>query len=135
MDPDEVIDYTREDITKRSERYDVILDVAANRSFSALRRLLTPSGRLVVTGAAKGSMLAVMWRSIVPLVRKRFGNRWLVPFLASVTHEDLLVLKELAEVGKLRPVIDREYSLDEAAEAVRYLGTGQARAKVVINVR
>jgi NADPH:quinone reductase-like Zn-dependent oxidoreductase len=135
MDPDEVIDYTREDITKRPERYDVILDVAANRSFSALRRLLTPSGRLVVTGAAKGSMLAVMWRSIVPLVRKRFGNRWLVPFLASVTHEDLLVLKELAEVGKLRPVIDREYSLDDAAEAVRYLGTGQARAKVVINIR
>jgi NADPH:quinone reductase-like Zn-dependent oxidoreductase len=135
MDPDEVIDYTREDITKRPERYDVILDVAANRSFSAMRRLLTPSGRLVVTGAAKGSMLAVMWRSIVPLVRKRFGNRWLVPFLASVTHEDLLVLKELAEVGKLRPVIDREYSLDEAAEAVRYLGTGQARAKVVINIR
>jgi NADPH:quinone reductase-like Zn-dependent oxidoreductase len=135
MDPDEVIDYTREDITKRPERYDVILDVAANCSFSAMRRLLTPSGRLVVTGAAKGSMLAVMWRSIVPLVRKRFGNRWLVPFLASVTHEDLLVLKELAEVGKLRPVIDREYSLDDAAEAVRYLGTGQARAKVVINIR
>ena len=88
---------TREDITKRPERYDVILDVAANRSFSAMRRLLTPSGRLVVTGAAKGSMLAVMWRAIVPLVRKRFGNRWLVPFLANVTHEDLLVLKEFAD--------------------------------------
>ncbi|TMC41772.1 MAG: NAD(P)-dependent alcohol dehydrogenase [Chloroflexi bacterium] len=135
MDPDEVIDYTQEDVTKRGERYDVVLDVAANRSFSAMRRVLTPSGRLVVTGAAKGSMLAVMWRSIVPLVRKRFGNRWLVPFLASVTHEDLLFLKELAEAGKLRPVIDREYSLGDAAEAVRYVGTGQARAKVVINIR
>ncbi len=129
-----VIDYTAEDITKRSERYDVILDIAANRSFSAMRRLLTPSGRLVVTGAAKGSMLAVMWRAIVPLVRKRFGNRWLVPFLASVTHEDLLVLKEFADNGKLRPVIDRQYPLSETAEAVRYVGTGQARAKVVIDV-
>ena len=134
MGPDEVIDYTAEDITKRSERYDVILDIAANRSFSAMRRLLTPSGRLVVTGAAKGSMLAVMWRAIVPLVRKRFGNRWLVPFLANVTHEDLLVLKEFADNGKLRPVIDRQYPLSETAEAVRYVGTGQARAKVVIDV-
>ena len=134
MDPDEVIDYTQEDVTKRGERYDVVLDVAANRSFSAMRRVLTPSGRLVVTGAAKGSMLAVMWRSIVPLVRKRFGNRWLVPFLANVTHEDLLVLKELADTGKLRPVIDRQYPLGETAEAVRYVGSGQARAKVVIDV-
>jgi NADPH:quinone reductase-like Zn-dependent oxidoreductase len=135
MGPDDLIDYTQEDVTKRGDRYDVILDVAGNRRFSAMRRVLTPSGRLVVTGAAKGSMLAVMWRSIVPLVRKRFGNRWLVPFLASVTHEDLLFLKELAEAGKLRPVIDREYSLGDAAEAVRYVGTGQARAKVVINIR
>ena len=134
MGPDEVIDYTQEDITKRGQRYDVILDVAANRSFSAMRRVLAPGGRLVVTGAAKTSMLAVMWRAIVPLVRKRFGNTWLVPFLAHVTHDDLLVLKELAEAGKLRPVIDRQYPLTEAAEAVRYVGTGQARAKVVIDV-
>ena len=134
MGPDEVIDYTQEDITKRGQRYDVILDVAANRSFSAMRRVLAPGGRLVVTGAAKTSMLAVMWRAIVPLVRKRFGNTWLVPFLAHVTHDDLLVLKELAEAGKVRPVIDRQYPLTEAAEAVRYVGTGQARAKVVIDV-
>ena len=134
MGPDEVIDYTQEDITKRGQRYDVILDVAANRSFSAMHRVLAPGGRLVVTGAAKTSMLAVMWRAIVPLVRKRFGNTWLVPFLAHVTHDDLLALKELAEAGKLRPVIDRQYPLTEAAEAVRYVGTGQARAKVVIDV-
>jgi len=134
MSPDEVIDYTREDITKRGERYDVILDVAANQSFSAMRRLLKPNGKLVVTGAAKTGMLAVMWRAIVPLVRKRFGNTWLVPFLARVTHEDLVVLKELAEAGKLRPVIDRQYPLSETAEALRYTGNGQARAKVVINI-
>jgi len=132
--PDEVIDYTQEDITRRGQRYDVILDVAGNRSFSAMRRILMPGGRLVVTGAAKTSMLAVMWRAIVPLVRKRFGNKWLVPFLASVTHEDLLVLKELAEAGKVRPVIDRQYPLSDTAGAVRYVGTGQARAKVVIDV-
>ena len=134
MGPDEVIDYTQEDITRRGQRYDVILDVAGNRSFSAMRRVLMPGGRLVVTGAAKTSMLAVMWRAIVPLVRKRFGNKWLVPFLASVTQEDLLFLKELAEAGKLRPVIDRQYPLSDTAGAVRYVGTGQARAKVVIDV-
>jgi NADPH:quinone reductase-like Zn-dependent oxidoreductase len=99
-----------------------------------MRRLLKPNGKLVVTGAAKTGMLAVLWRAIVPLVRKRFGNTWLVPFLAHVTHEDLVVLKELAEAGKLRPVIDREYPLSETAEALRYTGTGPARAKVVINI-
>jgi NADPH:quinone reductase-like Zn-dependent oxidoreductase len=134
MNPDDLVDYTQEDITKRAERYDVILDIAGNRPFSAMRRLLAPGGRLVVTGAAKGSMLAVMGRAMVPLVRKRFGNKWLVPFLAHVTQSDLIVLKELAETGKLRPVIDRQYPLTEAAEAVRYVGTGRARAKVVIVV-
>ena len=134
MNPDDLVDYTQEDITKRADRYDVILDIAGNRPFSAMRRLLAPDGRLVVTGAAKGSMLTVMWRAMTPLVRKRFGNRWLVPFLAHVTHSDLLVLKELAEAGKLRPVIDRQFPLSEAAEAVRYVGTGRARAKVVIDV-
>ena len=135
LSPDEVIDYTQEDFTLRPERYDVIFDVAANRSFADCRRVLTPNGRIVLAGAAKGSMFRTLSRALAGFVRSRYlGSRWLVPLLAKVTYEDLLVLKELVESGTLCPLIDREYSLSEAAEAVRYVGSGEARAKVVINV-
>ena len=132
--PDEVIDYVQEDFTRRGQRYDVIFDVAANRSFADCRRALKPHGRLVVAGAAKGSWFAVLSRVLVALVRSRLGSRWLVPFLARVRQEDLVVLKELIEAGQLAPVIDRQYTLSEVPEAVRYVGSGQARAKVVIDV-
>jgi NADPH:quinone reductase-like Zn-dependent oxidoreductase len=132
--PDELIDYTREDFTRRSERYDVIFDVAANRSFADYRRALSPNGRVVLTGAAKGSWFAVLSRALAGIVRARLGSRWLVPFLSRSSQEDLVVLRDFIEAGKLCPVIDREYSLSEAPEAVRYVGSGQARAKVVINV-
>jgi NADPH:quinone reductase-like Zn-dependent oxidoreductase len=135
LGPDEVIDYTQEDFTRRPERYDVIFDVAATRSFADCRRVLSPDGRVVLAGAAKGSMVRTLSRALAGLVRSRYlGSRWLVPFLAAVTYEDLVVLKALVESGKLCPVIDRQYSLSQAADAVRYVGSGQARAKVVINV-
>lgn len=130
--PDEVIDYTKEDFTRRGQRYDVIFDVAANRSFADYRRALTSNGRVVLVGAAKSNMFAVLSRALAGIVRARLGSRWLVPFLSKSSQEDLVVLKELIEAGKLCPVIDREYPLSETREAVRYLGTGQARAKVVI---
>ena len=136
LGPDEVIDHTTGDFTRRPERYDVIFDVAATRSFGDLRRVLSPGGRIVLAGGAKtGGAFAMMFRPVSAIVRSRYlGSSWLVPLLARVTNQDLLVLKELVGSGKVRPVIDREYALNDAAEAVRYLGTGQARAKVVINV-
>ena len=119
MGPDEVIDYTKEDFTRRPERYDVIFDLAATRSCADYRRVLSPNGRVVLAGAAKGSMARTLTRALAGLVRSRyFGSRWLVPFLAEVTYKDLVVLKELVESGKLCPVIDRQYRLSEAAEAV-----------------
>ena len=133
--PDEIIDYRQEDFTRRGQRYDVVFDVAANRSFADLRRVLSPNGRVVLAGAAKKSWFGVLSRSLTSLVRSRSGlSPWLVTLLSAVTYEDLVALKELVETGKLRPVIDREYTLSEAPEAIRYLGSGQARAKVVINV-
>jgi len=68
------------------------------------------------------------------MLRSRLGSKWLVLHMAAITNEDLVALKEMVEAGKLMPVIDREYPLSEAAEAVRYVGTGKARAKVVITV-
>jgi NADPH:quinone reductase-like Zn-dependent oxidoreductase len=134
MNPDLVIDYSTEDFTKRPERYDVVVDVAGNRSFRDMRRLLTPNGRIVLIGAAKSGWLAVFARLGASLLRARLGSKWLVFHMAAVTNEDLVALKEMVEAGTLMPVIDREYPLSEAAEAVRYVGTGKARAKVVITV-
>ena len=134
LGPDELIDRTTDDFTRRGQQYDVILDVAADRSFADLRRVLAPNGRLVLAGAAKSGMLATLSRTLAAVVRSHLGSSWLVPFLARVRHEDLLALKELIEAGRVRPIIDREYTFGEAPDAVRYVGSGQARAKVVINV-
>jgi len=105
--------------------------------------VLTSNGRIVLAGAAKKGWSAVLSRALMGIVRSRLGSTWLVPFLSAVRlvpflsavrYEDLVVLKELVEAGKLRPVIDREYPLSAVPDAVRYVGSGEARAKVVINV-
>jgi NADPH:quinone reductase-like Zn-dependent oxidoreductase len=129
-----VIDYTQEDFTLRAQRHDVIFDVAATRSLADLRRVLEPKGTLVLAGAAKSDGFAPLARILNALVLSRIVSQRLVPYIATVRHDDLVVLKELIVAGKLSPVIDRTFPLSEAAEAVRYVGTGQARAKVVINV-
>jgi NADPH:quinone reductase-like Zn-dependent oxidoreductase len=135
LGPDELIDRTAGDFTQRGQRYDVVFDIAADRSIADCRRVLTANGRLVLVGGAKsGGLLAAVSRPLVGLVRSRLGNRWIVPFLASGRHEDLVALRELVEAGKVTPAIDRQYTLAEAAEAIRYVGSGQARAKVVIDI-
>jgi NADPH:quinone reductase-like Zn-dependent oxidoreductase len=112
----------------------VLFDVAATRSLADLRRVLEPNGTLVLAGAAKSDGFAPLARILKALVLSRVVSQRLVPYIATVRHDDLVVLKELIEAGKLSPVIDRTFPLSEAADAVRYVGTGQARAKVVINV-
>jgi NADPH:quinone reductase-like Zn-dependent oxidoreductase len=133
---DEVIDYTKDDFTRSGQRYDLILDVAASRSLSDCRRVLGPSGALVVVGAAGSGrqMAPIVARLLAAAVSSRFSSQKMLPFLAHNSREDLMILKELIEAGKVRPVIDRTYPLSETAEAIRYLETGHARAKVVISV-
>jgi NADPH:quinone reductase-like Zn-dependent oxidoreductase len=134
LGPDEVIDYTQEDFTRRADRYDAVIDVAANRSVSDLRRLLKPSGTLVLVGADKRGGAAIFTRILGAFVRSRLLRQRIVFYVANATQDDLVVLKDLIEAGKVCPAIDRTYPLSEAAEAVRYLGSGQARAKVVITM-
>ena len=130
---DEVIDYTKENVARRPERYDAVLDIAATRSLSELRRVLVPNGIFVQVGAAKnGGWFGVFGRIIGVMVRKRLLGQRVTFYVAQTVPEDLEYLRDLMESGKLRPVIDRTYPLSEAREAVRYVGTGQARAKVVI---
>jgi NADPH:quinone reductase-like Zn-dependent oxidoreductase len=134
LGPDLIIDYTKENFTRRTERYDVVFDVAANRSLSELRRALTPGGILVMVGASKRGWLAIFGRIGAALVRSRVLKQRVVFFMAASGVEDLEVLKDLIEAGKVCPAIDRTYPLSEGVEAVRYVGTGHARAKVVITI-
>jgi NADPH:quinone reductase-like Zn-dependent oxidoreductase len=131
---DHVIDYTREDFTRRRERYDLVVDNAANRSLLAMRRVLAPTGTLVLVGASRGDWIGPMVRILGAAQLSRFGTRKMVGMLAEPTRDDLLALSELIEAGKVRPVIDRTYPLAETADAIRYLETMHARAKVVILV-
>jgi NADPH:quinone reductase-like Zn-dependent oxidoreductase len=130
---DHVVDYTAEDFTSRGERYDVLLDCVGNHSLSARRGVLTPKGTLVsVGGDVEGFGLIVSL--LGPALVSPFVGQRLVWFIAKITREDLIVLAELAEDGKITPVIDREYPLSETAEAIRYLEAGHARGKIVITV-
>jgi NADPH:quinone reductase-like Zn-dependent oxidoreductase len=131
---DEVVDYTKSDFGRDNARYDAIIDVAANRSLSDLRRVLVPSGTAVLVGASKGGGMAILARIGSAFVRSRVLKQRIIIFVAKSTLADLVVLKELIEESKVRPAIDRTYPLSEGVEAVRYLGTGQARAKVVITM-
>ena len=132
---DEVVDYTREDFTKRGRRYDLVVDTVMNRSLAALRRAAKEDGAIVLVGAAKGrSGGRPMLRFVRAMLGRRFASQEVLTFLTERNHDDLLLVKELIEAGKLTPVIDRTYPLAETADAIRYLEQGHARGKVVVAV-
>lgn len=132
---DRVVDYTREDFTKAGQRFDIILDNVGNRSLSACRRLLNPSGTYIAAGGSAGRwMIGALARMITQLVLSRLGSQKLVGVFAKPSQDDLTIMRNLMYAGKVTPVIDRRYRLSETAEAIRYLETGHARGKVVITV-
>ena len=134
---DHVVDYTKEDFTRGAQRYDLILDNVANHSLSAYRRVLSPSGIYVLVGGGgpdDGRWLGPMANGIKALLYSPFVSQQFVMFLASINQGDLIVMKQWLEAGKVRPVIDRTYSLSEVPDAIRYLEEGHARGKVVITV-
>jgi NADPH:quinone reductase-like Zn-dependent oxidoreductase len=132
---DHVIDYTREDYT-RAAHYDLVFDVVGSRTLSDNLRSLTPHGTLVIVGAPnEGSWLGPMARFIQGWAIAPFVSQRIVLLQADLNRtEDLNVLRDMMQSGRLVPVIDRQYSLDETAAAMRYLEQGHARGKVVINV-
>jgi NADPH:quinone reductase-like Zn-dependent oxidoreductase len=132
---DHVIDYTREDFADGQQRYDAILDVGGNASLSRLRRALTPKGTLVITGGeTDGRWLGGTDRQLRALVLSPFVGQKLGTFVSRENREDMVVLKEFIEAGKVTPVVDRAYALGEAADAIRYMREGRARGKVVITM-
>jgi len=126
---DHVIDYTQEDFTQSVQRYDLILDNVANRSFSDLRHTLTPQG-IIIPNSGHGGMGYVIKAFLLSPFMHQQGPM----YLASSNIKDLVALKELIEAGKVTPVIDRTYPLSDTPEAFRYLEEGHARGKVVITV-
>ena len=124
---DQVIDYTQEDFTKNGQRYDLILDIVANRSVSDYKRALTPNGSYVAVAFNPASLF------LGPLISMT-GSKKVGSLVAKPNNKDLVFIKELLEAGKIVPVIDRRYPLSEVAEAVRYYGEGHAQGKVVITV-
>lgn len=134
---DQVIDYTREDFTRAGQRYHAVLDLVGNRSLGELRRVLTPTGTLVLSGGGVfegGSLIGPMGlffrrQLMAPFVRQR-----LLDLPAKQNRANLATLRELAETGSIAPVVERTYPLSEAAEAVRYLEVEHARAKIVVTV-
>jgi NADPH:quinone reductase-like Zn-dependent oxidoreductase len=132
---DHVIDYTRDDFAKGEQRYDVILDIGGNATLSRLRRALAPKGTLVIAGGETGGRwLGGYDRQLRALLLSRFVDQKLGAFISTENHEDMIVLKELIEAGKVTPVIDRTYPLIEVPQAIRYLEQGRARGKVVVTV-
>ncbi len=130
---DQVIDYTQVDFTESGQRYDRILDNVGNHSLSACRRVLNPRGICVIAGAPKEPGI-FLTRFLTAPVLSRLVSQKFVLFIAKVKKEDLTILRDLMEAGKVKPVIDRCYRLSEAAEAIRYLEAGHARGKVIITL-
>jgi len=132
---DHVIDYTKEDFTSSGKRYDVILDNVSNHSLSRLRRALTATGVLIPNGGNFGNRwFSSAGRLVRGTILFRFGTQKLGNFLVSTNHDDLVALKDLIEAGKVTPVIGARYPLSDVQDAIRELGTGHGRGKVVINV-
>jgi NADPH:quinone reductase-like Zn-dependent oxidoreductase len=132
---DEVVDYTRQDVTDGSRHWDVIIDTAGHRSLTRLRRALTPRGTLVIVGSeGRGRWLDGFDRNLRAVALSRLVGQRLRMLSSKPRQDDLQVLRELLEVGKLTPVIDRTYPLAEVPEAIRQMVHGHGGGKVVITV-
>jgi NADPH:quinone reductase-like Zn-dependent oxidoreductase len=132
---DQVVDYIQQDFTKSARRYDVILDCVGNHSFSECRRVLNPSGIYVGAGGTSDNwMIGPLTGAIKALMLSWFVSQKQAMVLAKPSKEDLTIMHDLMEAGKVTPVIDRRYSLREAPDAIRYLEQGHARGKVVITL-
>jgi NADPH:quinone reductase-like Zn-dependent oxidoreductase len=131
---DQIIDYTANDFAQAEQRYDVMLDLIGNRSLLKCMRVLAPRGTYVIVGVRDPGRWLGVNRQIKALLLSPFGRKRMCVFVVKHSKEDLGVLKELVEAGRVAPVIDRRYELSEAPQALRHQGEGHSRGKIVIAV-
>ena len=135
---DHVIDYTKEDFTKTDQRYDLIYDLVGNHSFSERRSILNPNGICVMAGIGGAGWHDDFGMRLLgelnAYLRSRFVSQKFIAYIAQFNKADMSILADLMQTGKMTPVIDKTYKLNETADALRYLETGHARGKVVISL-
>lgn len=129
---DRVWDYKTEDYTQSEERYDLIVDMVGNHSLSKNRRVLNPEGRLVIVGGPSGDWITPLKRPLGAMILAPFVDQQIIVLLARLRQDDLADLATMAASGKVTPVIDRRYSLQEVPAAIRYSEEGRARGKILI---
>jgi NADPH:quinone reductase-like Zn-dependent oxidoreductase len=131
---DEVLDYTRQDFATGGARFDVLFDLAGNRSLSDCRSVLTPKGVYLPCSGGGGDWVGPFVRVLRGLVSFLFTSQKFKLFVMAPNRNDLLFLKELVEAGKARPVIERTYALSEVGEALKHVGEGHAQGQTVIRI-
>src|SRR6185312_249127 len=131
---DHVIDYTTTDFTSTDRRYDVVLDNVEAQPLADVRRVLTPTGTLIPNSGRGGRWLGPLGRIVKARALSGFTRQQLKPFLSVGKRQDLLTLADLLATGQVTPAIDRTHPLAEAADALRYVGAGHTRGKVVVTV-
>jgi NADPH:quinone reductase-like Zn-dependent oxidoreductase len=131
---DDVVDYRTTDLLSLGRRFDVVLDIGGNRPLRNLRRLLAPAGTLVIVGGEDGGRWLGMGRQVLALLLSPFSRQTLRMFVASENAADLVALTDHIEAGRVTPVLDRSFPLDQAAAAVAHMSTGKARGKVAVTI-
>ena len=131
---DHVIDYTKEDFTRSGEQYDLLFNVNGSRSWSAYKRVLKPDATFVLVGGPRTPLIG----PLSLLLRMRIGmlgsSQKFAFFIAKFNREDMLVLKDLLESGKVKPFVEKTYPMTRIAEAMRHLGMGHAQGKIVVTM-
>jgi len=131
---DHVFDYTKEDFTRSGQQYDLLFDVVGSRSWFEYKRVLKPDATVVIVGGPRTPVIGPLSHVIKMQLAALGSSRKVVFFVAKFTREDFMVLKDLLETGKVKPFVERTYPLTQIAEAMRYLGTGHARGKIVVTM-
>ncbi|MBL8062819.1 MAG: NAD(P)-dependent alcohol dehydrogenase [Anaerolineales bacterium] len=133
---DHVMDYTKEDFTQIGKRYDLLLDIAGSRSWKEYKRVLTPEANFVIVGAPKGNKVLGPLANVIKLKLASMGASQKISFfIAQFNREDLAILREMIESGKIKPVVEKVYPLAHLVDAMNHLGTGHAWGKIVLKVK
>ena len=132
---DHVVDYTKQDFTRSGQQYDLLFDIAGSQSWFAYKRVLKPDATVVIVGGPRTPLIGPLSHVIKMHLASLGSRRKLVFFVAKFTREDMLVLKNLLETGKVKPFVERTYPMTQVAEAMRYMETGHVQGKLVLTVR